>query len=255
MELICYLGRGGVFSIGKLNKEQTDFVFKNAENKDFDLEGFWEGNEIMDNKSWNDFNEVARLNTTELKYCFVEGVRSLLLMSRGDKDKGIEKTFYEIFSKDALSRFEIDLENDDRFEYLKEENKVIVGWNKTGAGFDKGFHTLRTKDFSDENINFFSGDDPCLIGTQSLEKGDMWSIDVPDDFDINKLIPIVVNFHIRDDRPIKLITNLIYEGNILEKKLGETTRSELKHFVMECNYKPEDKDEKVGFDYALEFSK
>ena len=42
MELICYLGRGGEFCIGKLNKEQTNFIFKNAENEDYDLEGFWE---------------------------------------------------------------------------------------------------------------------------------------------------------------------------------------------------------------------
>ena len=255
MELICYLGRGGEFCIGKLNKEQTDFIFKNAENEDYDHEGFWEENEIMDNKSWDEFDEVARLNTTELKKCYVEGVSCLLLKSREDKEKGIEETFYEISSTDAFSRFEIDLENDDRFEYLKGKNKVIIGWNKTGARFDKGFHTLKTKDFSDENIKFFSEDDPCLIGTQSLEKGEMWSIDVPDNFDINKLIPIVVNFHIRDDRPIKLITNLIYEGKILEKNLGDTHIEKINHFVMECNYNPEEKDEKVGFDYALEFSK
>jgi len=48
---------------------------------------------------------------------------------------------------------------------------------------------------------------------------------------------------------------LIYEGKILEKNLGDTHIEKINHFVMECNYNPEEKDEKVGFDYALEFSK
>ena len=93
MELICYLGRGGEFCIGKLNKEQTGFVFKNAENEDYDLEEFFEDNEIMNNKSWDGFDEVARLNTTELKKCYVEGVSCLLLKSREDKEKSIVKMF------------------------------------------------------------------------------------------------------------------------------------------------------------------
>ena len=176
-------------------------------------------------------------------------------MSKEDKSKGIEEEFYKISTEEALNRFEIDLENDDRFEYLKEKNKIILGWNKTGANFDKGFHTLKTKDFSDENIKFFSDESPCLIGTQSLERGDMWSIEVPDDFDVNKLIPIAVDFHIQDDMKISLITNLFYEGNILEINLGDTETRELKHFVMECNYDPEEEANEVGFDYALEFSK
>ena len=83
----------------------------------------------------------------------------------------------------------------------------------------------------------------------------MWSIEVPDDFDINKLIPIAVDFHIQDDEKISLITNLIYEGKVLEINLGDTVTRELKHFVMECNYDPDEDDENVGFDYALEFIK
>ena len=246
MKLYCYAGIGGEFCIGKLTSEQTDFVFENGENEDYDLESFWEDNEIMDNKPWYDFDEIARHNTTQLK--------NVLLMRRVDKEKGIEGKFYKITTEEALTRFEIDLENDDRFEYSKEKNKVILGWNKTGANFDKGFHTLRTKDFSDENIKFFSSDSPCLIGTQSFETGDMWSIEVPDDFDINKLIPISVDFHIQDDEKISLITNLIYEGQVLEQTLGDTETRELKHFVMECNYDQEEGHEEVGFDYALEFS-
>ena len=247
MELICYAGRGGEFCVGKLNTAQSDFVFENAENEDYDLDNFWEENEIMDNKPWYDFDEIARHNTTQLK--------NILLMSKEDKSKGIEEEFYKISTEEALNRFEIDLENDNRFEYLKEKNKIILGWNKTGANFDKGFHTLKTKDFSDENIKFFSDESPCLIGTQSLERGDMWGIEVPDDFDINKLIPIAVDFHIQDDMKISLITNLFYEGNILEINLGDTETRELKHFVMECNYEPEEEADEVGFDYALEFSK
>ena len=247
MELFCYAGRGGEFCIGKLTEEQTDFVFENGENEEYDLDSFWEDNEIMENKPWYDFDEIARHNTTQLK--------NVLLMKRANKEKGVMGEFYEITTDEALDRFEIDLENDDRFEYLKEENKIILGWNKTGANFDKGFHTLKAKDFSDETIKFFSGDSPCLIGTQSFERGDMWSIEVPDDFDLNKLIPIAVNFHTQDDEPISLITNIFYEGKLLEINLGDTETRELKHFVMECNYDHEEEDENIGFDYALEFIK
>ena len=82
MELICYAGRGGEFCVGKLNPAQSDFVFENAENEDYDLDNFWEENEIMDNKPWYDFDEIARHNTTQLK--------NILLMSKEDKSKGIE---------------------------------------------------------------------------------------------------------------------------------------------------------------------
>ncbi len=129
MKLFCYAGRGGEFCIGKLTEEQTDFVFENGENEEYDLDSFWEDNEIMENKPWYDFDEIARHNTTQLK--------NVLLMKRANKEKGIMGEFYEITTDEALDRFEIDLENDDRFEYLKEENKIILGWNKTGANFDK----------------------------------------------------------------------------------------------------------------------
>jgi len=34
----------------------------------------------------------------------------------------------------------------------------------------------------------------------------------------------------------------------------KTETRELKHFVMECNYDPDEDDENISFDYALEFS-
>ena len=66
---------------------------------------FWEDNEIMENKPWYDFDEIARHNTTQLK--------NVLLMKRANKEKGIMGEFYEITTDEALDRFEIDLENDD----------------------------------------------------------------------------------------------------------------------------------------------
>ena len=81
MELFCYAGRGGEFCIGKLTEEQTDFVFENGENEEYDLDSFWEDNEIMENKPWYDFDEIARHNTTQLK--------NVLLMKRANKEKGI----------------------------------------------------------------------------------------------------------------------------------------------------------------------
>ena len=38
MELFCYAGYGGEFCIGKLTEEQTDFVFANGENEEYDLD-------------------------------------------------------------------------------------------------------------------------------------------------------------------------------------------------------------------------
>ena len=79
MELICYAGRGGEFCIGKLTKEQADFVFENGENEEYDLDGFWENNEIMANKPWYDFDEIARHNAAQLK--------NVLLVQKGVKRK------------------------------------------------------------------------------------------------------------------------------------------------------------------------
>ena len=247
MLLSCSRGRGGEFCVGRLNEKQEEYVFENADNDDLDLDEFWEESEIMDNKPWYDFDDIARHNTTQC-------LANVMLWTKGEKGEEI----YKLSQEEVLSRFEIDFDDDDRFEYLKEENKIILGWNKTGANFDKGFHTLKTKDFSKENIQFFSREgSPCLIGTQSLETGDFWNTEVPEDFDLNKLILIVVDFHIQDEEKISLITNVIYDGKILETNVGDTQTRELKHFVMECNYDDEDEDtrDNVGFDYALEFTK
>ena len=67
------------------------------------MDSFWEDNEIMDNKPWYDFDEIARHNTTQLK--------NVLLMKRADIEKGIEGEFYKITTEEALSRFKIDLES------------------------------------------------------------------------------------------------------------------------------------------------
>ena len=247
MLLRCSRGRGGEFCVGRLTEDQEEYVFANAENDEFDLDEFWEGSRIMGNKPWYDFDDIARHNTTQ---CLSNVM--LWTESSGEEEN------YRLSKEDVLSRFELDLEDDDRFEYLESENRIILGWNKTGANFDKGFHTLKAKDFSKENIDFFSRDgSPCLIGSQSLEAGDFWNAEVPEDFDINKLILIVVDFHLQDDEKISLITNAYYNGIALDINVGDTVTRELKHFVMECNFDPEDEDscEIVGFDYALEFIK
>ena len=112
MELICYAWIGGEFCISKLTEKQAHFVFENGENEEYDLNGFWADNEIMDNKPWYDFDAIARHNTTQLK-------NVLLLQKRGEEE------IFKITTEEVLSRFEIDLQNDDRFEYLEEENKIV----------------------------------------------------------------------------------------------------------------------------------
>lgn len=247
MLLNCSRGRGGEFCVGRLTEKQEEYVFKNAENDDLGLDEFWEESEIMGNKPWHDFDDVARHNTTQC-------LANVMLWTEG----GNGQESYKLGRDQILARFELDLCDDDRFEYFKDQNRIVLGWNRTGANFDKGFHTLKANDFSKENIDFFSRDgSPCLIGTQSLESGDFWNAEVPDDFDIDKLILIAVDFHIEDDEKISLITNAFYDGKALEINVGDTETRELKHFVMECNFDPDDEDscEQVGFDYALEFMK
>ena len=46
MELFCYAGRGGEFCIGKLTEEQTDFVFENGENEEYDLDSLMKKHKI-----------------------------------------------------------------------------------------------------------------------------------------------------------------------------------------------------------------
>ena len=237
-------GKGGELCIGKLSEDQEDFVFSNAEDEEIEFDEFWEGNEIM-NGAWFDFDDILHSNSVYM-----------------DDDLSIKnETGHEFFAK---GKFEIDIQDNDRFEMLDQNKKVILGWNKVSSSFnrvlfDKGFFTFKIDDFSEAIIKHFIGDEPercsCLIGTESIEYGDFWEFEVPDDFDEEKLILITSKFHVQDEESINFLSTVIYDGKIIEKYCkGDTNIKNINHFVMECNY-PEDGKGKMSFDYALEFSK
>ena len=238
-------GKGGELCIGKLSEDQEDFVFSNAEDEEIEFDEFWEGNEIM-NGAWFDFDDILHSNSVYM-----------------DDDLSIKnETGQEFFAK---GKFEIDIQDNDRFEMLDQNKKVILGWNKVSSSFnrvlfDKGFFTFKINDFSETTLKHFAGDDPekwctCLVGTESIEYGDFWEFEVPDDFDEEKLILITSKFYVQDDESINFVSTVVYDGKIIEKYCnGDTHIEKINHFVIECNY-PDEGDGNMSFDYALEFSK
>ena len=239
-------GKGGELCIGKLSEEQEDYVFSNAEDEEIEFNDFWEDNKIMKG-AWYDFDNILHSNSVNLD--------DNLSIKNENGDEIVAK-----------GKFEIDLNDDDRFEMLNNNTRVIVGWNKVSSSFnkvlfEKGFYTFKVNDFSKETLNHFNnegrGGTPCLIGTESIEYGTFWEFDVPNNFNAEKLILISAKFHVQDNESIDFISSVIYDGKIIEKDCqGDTNIKEIKHFVVECNYYPEEKDEdRVYFDYALEFSK
>jgi len=239
-------GEGGEFCVGKLSKEQEDFVFNNAqEGESVDVDEFWEDNQIM-GSPWYEFNDLAAINT-------VYANDKLSIKSESDE---------EIC---ALGNFEIDLENNKKFVMLDNNTKVILGWDHVGANFDKGFNSLRIIDFRKENLDHFKHDQeeeaaPCLIGTKSREYGTFWELELPEDFDQNKLILIKASFKFQENMFLDFITNVIYDGKIIEQVPGDTVTKEVTHFVLECNNELDEllvndinESDIIEFDYALEF--
>ena len=102
---IC--GKGGELCIGKLSEEQEDFVFSNAEDEEIEFDDFWEDNEIM-NGAWFDFDDILHTNSVYVDdHLTIKNQRGHKFIAKG--------------------KFEIDFEDNDRFEMLDDNKKVILG--------------------------------------------------------------------------------------------------------------------------------
>ena len=246
------MGDGGEFCVGKINETQTKFIFENAKEDEsgeyhvnMEESEFWEGDIIA--KPWNDLDDITHSNSAY-------GDNWWISNENGDLITSVEKN--------NTGTFEIDLENDERFDLFEDNTKLIIGWNRINAPFEKGFHSLKSKDFSENTIKHFKcegemwsekDNTPCLVGTQSYERGEFYEFEVPDDFDIKKLILIIVKFHFVEDDYVSCVSNIIYDGLELEMEfIGDTRQKDLLHFVLECNYDQDD-PKNVDFDWSLEF--
>ncbi len=241
-------GDGGEFCIGKITDKQYTFIEQRIE-KDLDTNdayvssnnsNFWEGNVLK--KPWYEYDDVTHINTVYGENWWIGNQEGEMIC--------------DIYAKDT-GTFEIDLKNEDRLVFLDENKKVILGWNQIDTFYDKGFLTLKSKDFSSENIKHFltnqDGITPCLIGTQSFERGDFFEFELPDNFEKRKLIIIITKFHFTENDFMSFVTNIFYDGKRIEMNfLGDTRTKDLLHFCLECNYNPET-NEDVDFDYSLEF--
>ena len=240
-------GDGGEFCIGKITDKQYTFIEQMIE-KDPDTDdayvssnksNFWEGN-ILE-KPWNEYDDITHINSVYGQNWWIGNQDGEMICDSYAEDTGT---------------FEIDFENDNRLEFLNANKKVILGWNQIDTFFDKGFYTLDSKDFSSENIkHFFTNDDgitPCLLGTQSFERGDFFDFELPDDFEKRKLIIIIIKFHFTKKDYISFVTDIFYDGERIELNfLGDTRTKDLLHFCLECNFYSE--IQKVDFDYSLEY--
>ncbi len=244
-------GDGGEFCVGRINSKQADYIFGIVEKDDdnnhyvyMEEAEFWEGN-ILKNP-WYEFEDIVHQNSVNGQNWWISNEKGQNLASADSKETGM---------------FEIDLNNDNRFEMFDDNRKCIIGWDHISAYFDKGFHTLKSKDFSNNNLEHFQGRGefasrehvaPCLVGTMSYERGYFWEIEVPSNFDKSKLIIISAKFHFTESHLYSFVTDIVYDGKILDKEfVGETNTKDLYHFLLECNI---DKDDgEVDFDYALEW--
>ena len=174
------MGDGGEFCVGKINETQTKFIFENAKEDEsgeyhvnMEESEFWEGDIIA--KPWNDLDDITHSNSAY-------GDNWWISNENGDLITSVEKN--------NTGTFEIDLENDDRFDLFEDNTKLIIGWNRINAPFEKGFHSLKSKDFSENTIKHFKcegemwsekDNTPCLVGTQSYERGECERCALTDD--------------------------------------------------------------------------
>ena len=241
-------GDGGEFCIGKITDKQYTFIEQKIE-KDLDTNDkyvssnksiFWEGN-VLD-KPWDEYDDIAHCNSVHGENWWIGNQEGEMICDSYASETGT---------------FEIDLENDDRLDFSDKNKKITLGWNQIDTFYDKGFQTLKSKDFSSDSLKHFltnkDGITPCLIGTQSFERGDFFEFELPNNFEKSKLIIILTKFHFSKNDFISFVTNIFYDGERIEMNfLGDTRTKDLIHFCLECNYNPEINGN-VDFDYSIEF--
>lgn len=234
-------GQGGEFTLGGVDKKQINFIYDKLKNADDDGgrkhidDTVFETDEIP--SPWNEVDDITHMF----------GVNpDRFYLSSEDENWGED---INIDTK-GLGTFEIDYEDDDRLEFVDDNKKVILGWNNLNANFDKGFHTFKKKDFSEETLEILKGG--SLVGTDSIEKGHFGEFELPDDFDKSKLILVWSKFKFEENEsnhPNITLSKIYYDGEEIDIEMtGDTMTKEQYHFILESNV--DDDDDEVSFDYT-----
>lgn len=217
-------GNGGEFTLGFLNEDQILHIneyIKESGNV-FTEETIWETEKI--NKPWNEIDDLIHSYGALYDEFYIKS------------DDG----HFEIYkSSKNLGQFEIDYYNDDRLDFLDDNKKLFIGWNQLGSGSEKGFKRLNFNDF---NIVFrnkftkgkFKGG---LLGVKIYEQGDFGEFELPDTFDISKLILTYTKIKFGNNSlysNIKYLTNIFYDGKkVFVEQNGNTITTNSKFFIIE----------------------
>ena len=233
-------GQGGEFTLGQVDKKQIQFIYDKLKNADDDGGRKHIDDEVFETDDislpWNEIDDITHMYGVNPDRFYLDS-----------EDENFEDI--NIDTK-GLGTFEIDYENDDRLEFVDDNKKVILGWDNLDASFDKGFHTFKTKDFSETSLEIFKGG--SLVGTDSIEKGHFGKFELPGDFDKSKLILVWSKFKFEENEtnhPNTILSKIFYDGEEIEIDDGEdTTTKEQYHFIIESSY--EEGDDEVSFDYT-----
>lgn len=233
-------GQGGEFTLGQVDGKQIQFIYEKLKNADDDDCRKHIDDEVFETDDislpWNEIDDITHMYGVNPDRFYLDS-----------EDEDFEDI--NIDTK-GLGTFEIDYENDDRLEFFDDNKKVILGWDHLNAGFDKGFHTFKTKDFSETSLEIFKGGN--LVGTESVEKGHFGTFELPDDFDKSKLILVWSKFKFEENETNHhntILSKIFYDGEEIEiEMVGDTTTKEQYHFILESNY--EEGEDEVSFDYT-----
>lgn len=224
---VRFNGDGGEFTIGQLTAKETDFIFKNVDNDTGEMkiepDNFWESDDLP--RTWSDYDDVLHLNKPY-------GEENWELVNEDNEEIASAST-------QGLGSFEIDYENDDKFEMSDDNTKIVIGCNHLNI-LDKGLLTEKGKDFQEELLDELSEEGKHCLMTTSLEKGDFLEFDLPDDFDISKLIVITVRIKFDEEQYLSFVDTVIYDGKIVETDFtGDTQIKETVCTIIKIDY---DKD-------------
>ena len=236
-------GNGNEFTLGFLDETQLMYIkniLKKSSN-DFIEESIWETETIP--KPWNEIDDLI--------HCYGALYDDNFYIKSDDGHLEIYK------SSEGLGKFEIDYHNDDRLEFLDDNKKLFIGWNQLGTGSEKGFKKLNLNDFNLVFQNKFTKGKfkGGLLGVKIYEQGNFGEFELPDKFDISKLIITynIIKFgNIDLHNNIKYLTNIFYDGKkIFVEQDGNTVTTNSKFFIIEPKLSQDQNN--VTFDFTKEF--
>lgn len=128
-------------------------------------------------------------------------------------------------------------EIDDRFEMTDDNSKIIIGINHLNFWGDKGLLTEKSNDFDKDLFKDLTKESVTCLMTRSRETGDFFEFELSHDFNVKKLIVIILNIKFTEEFYVPSVDTIIYDGKIVEKDfLGETQIKERVHNIIEIDY-------------------